>query len=293
VFARQEERQKVPAGVPPPTKVYLLMESRLSREALTRILRRCTDVTVVGEGEQPEQARSAMVTSMCDVLVMDTSDLECLSGDLWPDACLLPEFKILLIGMNSDADQFLAAVRSGVTGYLLKDAPASEIVVAIRALARGEAHCPPQLCLTLFQYVSRRNQDAQRESITTIPDLTLRQQKLVNLVAEGLTNKEIACQLNLSAFTVRNHMHRIMQHLKVANRREVVATVLFLQRQSCQVSARAGSHSNHLDAETQLRNAHLQRVPRAFGFVRHSTIQPMQFAEGSRSQAQTYKGESQ
>src|SRR6266850_1942364 len=84
---------------------------------------------------------------------------------------------------------------------------------------------PPQLCLKLFQYVSQMARETPLKSSTARLGLTLRQQKLVTLVAKGLTNKEIASHLNLSEFTVRNHLHRIMRQLKAGSRREAVEAV--------------------------------------------------------------------
>jgi two-component system NarL family response regulator len=127
--------------------------------------------------------------------------------------------------MDSDEEQFLAAVRSGVTGYLLQDASASDVVSAVRAVSRGEVVCPPQLCSTLFRFVARIAREMPVQSATPRPDLTLRQQQLVALVAKGLTNKEIASHLSLSEFTVRNHIHRILKQVDAGSRSEAVETI--------------------------------------------------------------------
>src|SRR5207237_5117106 len=128
-------------------------------------------------------------------------------------------------GMEPDEELFMAAVRSGVMGYLLKDASASELVAAVRAVYRGEAVCPPQLCSTLFRFVANVVEETPVKRPASKPDLTLRQQQLVTLVANGLTNKEIASHLNLSEFTVRNHIHRILKQVDVGSRSEAVDTI--------------------------------------------------------------------
>jgi len=119
----------------------------------------------------------------------------------------------------------MAAVRSGMTGYLLKGASASDVVAAVRAVFRGEAVCPPQLCSTLFRFVAQKARNVPLQNSTPKPDLTLRQQQLVTLVAKGLTNKEIASHLNLSEFTVRNHLHRILKQVDAGVRSEAVETI--------------------------------------------------------------------
>jgi two-component system NarL family response regulator len=127
--------------------------------------------------------------------------------------------------MGADEEQFIAAIRSGATGYLLQDASASDVVAAVRAVFRGEAVCPPQLCSSLFRFVAQMAREIPVRNAPPKPDLTLRQQQLVTLVAKGLTNKEIASHLNLSEFTVRNHIHRILKQVDAGSRSEAVETI--------------------------------------------------------------------
>jgi DNA-binding NarL/FixJ family response regulator len=108
--------------------------------------------------------------------------------------------EILLLGMEEDQDLFLAAVRAGATGYLLKDASAGDVIAAVRAIWRGEAVCPPRLCMGLIKWMSVKSRNELSPRMDTKPNLTLRQMQLVTLVAEGMTNKEIASQLNLTKF---------------------------------------------------------------------------------------------
>ena len=109
---------------------------------------------------------------------------------------------------------------------MLKDASACEVVAAVRAAVRREATCPPRLCAALFTLVSQLPQQVSATPAATSSNLTLRQRQLVNLLAKGLTNKEIAAHLNLSEFTVRNHIHRILKLVDVRTRREAVRAVL-------------------------------------------------------------------
>jgi len=206
-------------------RVYLLIEGRLLRETLSRLFRKRSDLLVVGQSGQTEATPLQLLDVQCDVLVSDTFHPEWLpaSATLQSGGCAA--FKALLIGMEAEADQFLSAVRSGVTGYLLPDASASDVVSAVRAVFRGEAVCPPQLCSTLFRFVAQIPKAMPLQNSASKPDLTLRQQQLVTLVAKGLTNKEIASHLNLSEFTVRNHIHRILKQVDAGSRSEAVETI--------------------------------------------------------------------
>jgi len=133
---------------------------------------------------------------------------------------------IVLISMEENEEQFFTAVRSGISAYLLKDASADDVVAAVRAATRGEAVCPPRLCFALFRCMARIALETPVQNWETHKGiLTIRQQGLMALVAQGLTNKEIASQLNLSEYTIRNHIHRIMKQVDAGSRGEAVQTI--------------------------------------------------------------------
>lgn len=212
----------------PVENVYLVAEHRLLRETLVRLLRKRADIGVVGESRHFDSTSAEIIASKCNVLLLDsltTPHATELLDDLHKKA---PKIKIVLFGMDEDPQIFLKAVRFGVSGYVVKDASAAEIVAAVRAVARGEAVCPPQLCMALFQHVSCefRKQPAITDREARIKfGLTHRQGQLVALVARGLTNKEIAANLNLSEFTVKNHLRRIMKQVDVDSRHEAVDVI--------------------------------------------------------------------
>ena len=202
-------------------RVFLLIENRLLREALVRLLRKRPDLTIVGESGQTDLTIQDILETNCDVLVIGSFQSNWLPPGFTLERVGELGFKTVLIGME---DHFMATVRAGVTGYLLKDASASDVVAAVRSVVRGEAVCPPQLCYTLFRFVAQMAKEMPSQNASK-PDLTLRQQQLVALVAKGLTNKEIAAQLNLSEYTVRNHIHRILKQVDAESRSEAVETI--------------------------------------------------------------------
>jgi DNA-binding NarL/FixJ family response regulator len=192
-----------------------MMENRLLREALIRLLRKRSDLVVVGHDGPADPTACQVLDTQFDVLLIDSFQTT------WPVAKSAREsggqaaYKAVLIGMEPDEELFMAAVRSGVMGYLLKDASASDLV----------AVCPPQLCSALFRFVAHMIEEIPVKRSAPRPDLTMRQQQLMALVARGLTNKEIASQLNLSEFTVRNHIHRILKQVDASSRSEAVQTI--------------------------------------------------------------------
>ncbi|HKW35505.1 MAG TPA: response regulator transcription factor, partial [Candidatus Acidoferrum sp.] len=175
-----------------PVRVFLVIENRLLREALVRLFRKRTDLAVVGESGQTDLPFQDVLDSNCDVLVIGSFQANWLPADFPVDNLGQLGFRAILIGMDADEKQFMAAVRAGVIGFLLKDASASDVVSAVRAVFRNEAVCPPQLCALLFRFVAQTAKELPLHSAATKLELTLRQQQLVALVAKGLTNKEIA-----------------------------------------------------------------------------------------------------
>src|SRR5271168_2014026 len=170
-------------------RTFLLIENRLLREAMVRLFCKRADLLVVGQSGYAEATALRVIDSKCDVLIVDSLQTPWLSAITGIEGTARASFRTVVIARESDEAHFLAAVRSGVTGYLLQDASASEVVAAVRAVYRGEAVCPPQLCLTLFRFVAQMAREIPVQNTPLKPDLTLRQQQLVALVAKGLTNK--------------------------------------------------------------------------------------------------------
>jgi len=206
-------------------RVFLLIENRLLREALFRLFRKHSDILVVGQRGQADLNPRPVVDKQCDVLIIGSAEVEWLVASTASESIRQTGCKTILIGMESDEEQFIAAVHSGVTGYLLQDASSSDVAAAVRAVSRGGAVCPPQLLPTLFRAVAQQAREIPIQSASSKPNLTLRQQRLITLVANGLTNKEIASHLNLSEFTVRNHIHRIFKQVNAGSRSEAVETI--------------------------------------------------------------------
>ena len=137
----------------------------------------------------------------------------------------VPHLKVVLIGMGEDEESFVQAVTAGAVGYVLKDASPGDVVAAIRSVVQEEAVCPPRLCLSLFKYVAGTRPTLPSVRVKGQLGLTRRQQQLVPLLAQGLTNKDIALQLNLSEQTIKNHVHRMLQKLGVEDRLSAVEIV--------------------------------------------------------------------
>jgi DNA-binding NarL/FixJ family response regulator len=214
---------------PIPPKLMFLIENRMLREAMTELFRKQPEFVVAGSIRYSETAYKQAATLDWDVLLIDQASTTALAQNFITDLLsLTPGRRAILFGMEHDPEMFLEGVRSGVSGYLLGDASAKDIMEAVRRVTAGEAVCPPVLCHDLFQFVARSPRSSSmipNQRLCLKLGLTPRQQQLVALIARGFTNKEIAADLHISEFTVKNHVHRIMRQLKAQSRHAAVQTV--------------------------------------------------------------------
>lgn len=191
--------------------VYILAANRLLREALGHTFRSRADIEVVGSAEQPQTGLEVLASIRPDVMLVNGA----MQGFDWsgfiPEARRsVPGTQVVIFGMQEDPDSFFRSIRAGVVGYLLSEASASDLVSAVRAAAHGESICPPRLCRILFQHVARQA-TYPSPRLRAEHGLTRREQQILPLIAQGLTNKEIAVHFSLSEQTVKNHIHRILQ----------------------------------------------------------------------------------
>jgi DNA-binding NarL/FixJ family response regulator len=201
--------------------VFLLTENRLLREALMRIFGEESDLYLVGAAPFSPQVVKEVAVTRARVLLSDSGLNAFTDLQIIPELRKeLPDLKVLLIGMEAEASTFLRAVRAGVMGYVLKDASSMDVAAAVRSVAKNEAVCPPTLCRILFEHIASPQTDAICLQARHPFGLTRREQQLVEMMGRGLTNKEIATQLNLSDQTVKNHVHRVLQKVGAGDRLE-------------------------------------------------------------------------
>src|ERR1700675_1964675 len=143
------------------TNVYVVAENRLLRETLVRLFRKRGGLCVVGENSYSGSTPEHVASAQSDLLLLDCFNPNHKSDDLICDLReSVPQTKVILSGMDEDADIFLQAVRLGINGFLLKCVSAVELVDAVRAVAQGEAICPPKFCKVLFQAIASESNQA-------------------------------------------------------------------------------------------------------------------------------------
>jgi two-component system, NarL family, response regulator DevR len=217
------------ADLPRVVEAFILAENRLLREALIRVLTKKGDIRVVGASPYSSAAQREIIAARPSIVVLDSSGLVLFTSRLIPSLqASIPGLRVVMIDMEPDESTFLRVVREGVVGYILKDASAIEVAAAINAVASGQAVCPPCLSLALFRSIAR--QEAPVAPFPAPPafswgvdhGLSRREQQLVELLIDRLTNKEIAARLNLAEQTVKNHVHSILRKVGAESRFRIV-----------------------------------------------------------------------
>ncbi len=221
--AIEEPQREVKSEAQPCARVYIAAENRLLREALSRMLMRGGDIAVVGLKCAGSFRVEGLIEEKPDILLLTSR------GSLAEDVHVIrqvrltaPAVRILLVGMSEDESAFLQCVRAGIKGYLPRDASSEDVLEAMRAVHAGEAVCSGPLCALLFRFFEREASSLHSPVTQPRLGLTRREQQIVPLIAQGLTNKEIANQFCLSEQTVKNHLYRMKHKVGAGDRFGIV-----------------------------------------------------------------------
>lgn len=199
--------------------VFVLSSNRLLRESIERMVRKKPDLDLRGAQSIQPDSNAEIINSGAEVMVVDSLQFILDPGG-WRAASQGDRRKIMIVmvAMEDDKKHFLSAVKHGVVGYVLQEAPAIEVIAAIRAVARGEAICPPHFTRALFDCLASPSSGLPNTRVREQWGLTRREQQLVPLIGRGMTNKEIATELSLSEETIKSHVHRILRKVGVDDR---------------------------------------------------------------------------
>jgi DNA-binding NarL/FixJ family response regulator len=204
------------------TRVMIVDDHEVVREGLRSLLRRRPDLVVVGEADSVESAVREARTTVPDVIIMDVR----LPDGSGVEACReirseRPETKVLMLTSHADEDAVFASIMAGAVGYLLKQTRTGILIEAIERVMRGESLLDPAVTHRVLERVRTGKIEADDE----LALVSVQERKVLDLIGEGKTNKEIAKDMVLSDKTVKNYVSRILAKLNLRRRSEAAAFI--------------------------------------------------------------------
>jgi DNA-binding NarL/FixJ family response regulator len=208
-------------------RILLIEDNRLLREGIITTLTREEDFRVVAASDGNHHSLLQVSKAKPDVILMDFG-LRTQNG-LRVVASLtknVPESKVIGMGLIPAQSDVLECMEAGASGFILKDATVKDFLATIRSVARGEKVLPPPLAGSLFSHIVdnalKRGTGVPRRAVK----MTKREREIIALIADGLSNKEIAQRLNIATFTVKSHVHNILEKLALHSRLQIAKHTL-------------------------------------------------------------------
>ena len=213
-----------------PIKIVVVDDHPLFREGVVRSLQESGSFEIVGQGGSAEDAVRLVGELHPDIILLDIS----MPGDGLVAARRIaesaPHVSIVMLTASEADDDIMAALRGGAKGYVLKGVGSATLTEILQGIAKGESYVSPSLAARLL--MEMRNREAGDTPEDPLSTLTRREEEILRLVADGLSNKEVGLKLDLQEKTVKHHMTRILSKLHVRNRTE--AAVLLREAPSRQ-----------------------------------------------------------
>jgi two-component system, NarL family, nitrate/nitrite response regulator NarL len=208
-------------------RVLVVDDQPLFRSAIATLIEEQSDLTVIGEAVNGLEAVEKAHALPLDLVVMDV-EMPVMNG-LEATRLIreqLPQVKVVMLTVSESADHLFEAIRNGAHGYLLKDLRPEQLYDMIRSVMRNETPISPGIAGRLIDEFRRGGGTATQPSATPRPVLTRRELEIMQLVAQGLSNKEIARRLVITEGTVKNHVHNALEKLHLTNRIQAAAYIV-------------------------------------------------------------------
>ena len=202
--------------------ILVIEDNRLLREGITKMIREQDDLKVVGAYGDCAKALQFVRKSQPNILLLDLGLRNQNSLNLVK--VLKKDFhkvKVIVMDLVPSQEDVLVFVQAGVSGFILKEATINDFLSAIRVVASGNKVLPPHLTESLFSQIIEKAVIENPEKLIGSVKMTKRERQVIDLVSGGLTNKEIAQKLRLSTYTVKSHIHNILEKLALHTRVQI------------------------------------------------------------------------
>jgi two-component system, NarL family, nitrate/nitrite response regulator NarL len=203
-------------------RVLIVTDIRLYREGLAQILGRAERLEVAGAVARCEEALASIARAAPDVVLVDLGVPDSVAT-IGAIRIAAPNVVVVALAVAEVEGDVLACAEAGAAGYVPREASVDDLVAVLQSVVRGEAICSPRIAATLFRRVAALS--AARGSAPSLLGLTVREREILRILDHGFSNKEIAQRLGIEVATVKNHVHNILEKLKVHRRAEAAARI--------------------------------------------------------------------
>jgi two-component system response regulator NreC len=202
-------------------RILLADDHVVMRKGLRALLERQSNLEIVGESENGRETIDLAASLIPDVVVMDVG-MPVLNGIEATKTIVTqnPQISVVILSMHVDESYVMRALKAGARGYLLKDSAPADLMSAIRAVSQNKSFFSPRVSHILAEDYVRVLK--QKGAVDSYDLLTTREREILQLIAEGKSNKEIAAALNISPYTVETHRSHILEKLNLHNPAELI-----------------------------------------------------------------------
>ena len=207
-----------------PIALILIDDNRLLREGIVEMIRSQPGFKVLAASADANEALEKVRDAKPDIVLVDFGleghDSLNLTATVHAE---VPEAKVIVMGLLPTQEDVAHYVRAGASGFIMKEASFEEFFATIRAVAKGAQVLPTQLTKSLFTQIALNVAVKDKEKVLDAVRLTTRERQVIDLLGEGLSNKEISSRLHIAVHTVKSHVHNVLEKLALHSRLEVAA----------------------------------------------------------------------
>ncbi len=211
-------------GKPKPISLVLIDDNRLLRDGLTAMIHAQPGFKVLAASADVDEALRKVRDALQDVVLLDLgledTDSVSLTATIHAE---VPAARVIVMGLLPQQDDIAHFVQAGASGFIMKDSSFEDFFTTIRAVADGKEVLPKALTTSLFTQIARNAAGGNKARVLESVRLTKREHEVIDLLGEGLSNKEIGARLHIAVHTVKSHVHNVLEKLALRSRLEVAA----------------------------------------------------------------------
>lgn len=203
-------------------RVFIIGDKRLFNEVFAATLRNQQRIVLVGSTINPGEALERVQSLLADIVLVDATFKRTVVVQVIQSIKTeIPDTRVILLGLNNREEDNLEFIEAGASGYILKQESIPELLQTVELVYSGQTKCSTKMAALVFGKIAELSRECGQE-MPWEEELTQREEEILQLIVKGLSNKEIAVRLRVSLYTVKNHVHSVLEKLRVSRRIDVI-----------------------------------------------------------------------